>query len=232
MVGLTVLRLDNIMFKDKGFEVIRNAISQDLVEHLVTLIDFQKNECYRHKRPTEMHPYPWRDTQIEKCFAAYSPPYGDSVLKNLRGQLSEVTGTTLLECYSYARIYFKGASMVKHIDRPSCEISATLALKKVKDWPIFIRDRDRNEYGINLNPGDIMVYRGNILPHWRNELEEEYHYQMFLHYVNKHGPYADTNEYDGRDSLGSHHVVRETIISTDTIDEEMMLLQMELADEQ
>ena len=220
------------MFKDKGFQVIRNAVSTDLVDHLITMMEFHKTESYRNKRPTEMHPYPWRDTQIEKCFATYSPPYADSVLKNLRGQLSEVTNTELLECYSYARIYYKGADMVKHVDRPSCEISATLALKKVKDWPIFIRDEDDNDYSIKLNPGDLMVYRGNCLAHWREELEEDYHYQMFLHYVDKNGPYAEENEYDGRDALGSNNRIRDAVFGSLETNERLIKLQLEIAEDE
>ena len=37
-----------------------------------------------------------------------------------------------------------------------------------------------------LNPGDMLVYKGNILEHWRDEFTGDHCVQAFLHYNNLH----------------------------------------------
>ena len=54
---------------------------------------------------------------------------------------------------------------------------------------------------VNLEPGDMLIYKGCDLFHWREKFEGEHHLQAFLHYNDKNGPYGD-NLYDGRENLG------------------------------
>jgi hypothetical protein len=58
---------------------------------------------------------------------------------------------------------------------------------------------------VSLKPGDLVIYRGCDLSHWREEVnatnEDSWHVQGFFHYVDKSGPYADY-KFDKRDSIG------------------------------
>jgi hypothetical protein len=56
-----------------------------------------------------------------------------------------------------------------------------------------------------LQPGDLVIYRGCDLEHWREPFnindENAWHVQGFFHYVDKNGPYKHY-KYDQRTSLG------------------------------
>ena len=60
--------------------------------------------------------------------------------------------------------------------------------------------------GIVLEPGDMVIYKGMDLEHWRNTFDikddDAWHVQGFFHYVNKKGSCAEW-KWDKRDSIGS-----------------------------
>jgi hypothetical protein len=97
----------------------------------------------------------------------------------------------------------------------SCEISTTLNLGG-DPWPIYLSPKENvgipdgktitassNVKGIkvNLKPGDMLIYKGMELEHWREPFEEENCAQVFLHYneVSKEGK---LNMFDKRPHLG------------------------------
>ena len=61
----------------------------------------------------------------------------ETLLQQIKPLMEIETQTSLIETYSYARIYKKGDELKRHKDRPSCEISTTLNLGG-EPWPIFI----------------------------------------------------------------------------------------------
>ena len=69
-------------------------------------------------------------------------------------------------------------------------------------WPIFIETKEGRELPIELNRGDIMVYKGADLPHWREPFRDDWQAQAFLHFVRKGGPY-ESFRYDTRPRLGA-----------------------------
>ena len=131
--------------------------------------------------------------------------------------MKQHTDLDLITTYSYARAYKKGDILKRHKDRPSCEISTTLHLG-CDPWSIFIdgtgADNVINEYknihkpnapkGIKvlLEVGDMLVYSGCELEHWREPLEGDMCGQVFLHYNHVHGPFAEKNRFDKRPMLG------------------------------
>ena len=48
--------------------------------------------------------------------------------------------------------------------------------------------------------GDMVIYKGCELEHWREPFEGNNHAQVFLHYNIKNGRY--NNKFDGREVLG------------------------------
>lgn len=116
----------------------------------------------------------------------YKDPLMEVILKNKKKILEKETNIKLLETYSFWRCYTFGAELTKHKDRPSCEISVTVSLGSDKeDWPIFM-----GEDKLILKPGDGVIYNGCEVEHWREPYDGDYHMQVFLHYVDKDGPYA------------------------------------------
>ena len=51
-----------------------------------------------------------------------------------------------------------------------------------------------------MKPGDMLIYRGDVVEHWREPLWGNNHAQVFLHYNEKEGQY--NIPYDGRPLLG------------------------------
>lgn len=136
----------------------------------------------------------WGDGQVDNCFSVYADPAFEVVLADLKQVIEHHFNMKLVETYSYARLYQKGAELKKHFDRPSCKYSATLNLGG-DPWPIYL---DGTE--VNLEPGDILIYDGVNQEHWRNQFQGQFCGQVFLHYNDAKDPSA--NAYDGREYLG------------------------------
>lgn len=105
-------------------------------------------------------------------------------------EVSTIVGEEVLPTYTYARWQTKGHDLPRHRDRPSCEISLSLNLKKDIDWGFWIQKPTGEEIEINFNPGDAILYLGCQADHWRNPFKGEEHVQVFLHYVRANGPKA------------------------------------------
>jgi len=126
----------------------------------------------------------------------YAEPLFEILLELKKPIIEKITSLKLFSTYSYWRMYTYGADLPKHTDRPSCEISATVHLSGTSDnFPIYMDGE-----AIHTKPGDAIIYKGIELPHWRNELEDDFQCQVFLHYVDQNGLYKDY-KYDKRKSI-------------------------------
>ena len=119
---------------------------------------------------------------------SYKDPLMQVFLKDKKKILEKNTNLQLHEGYTYWRCYTYGSELKKHKDRRSCEISVTLFIGSdgKHEWPIYMGGKK-----INLKPGDGVIYKGCEVEHWREPYEGDYHAQVFLHYVDANGKYAD-----------------------------------------
>tara|TARA_Y100000004_G_C8954616_1_gene430194 strand:- start:2271 stop:3029 length:759 start_codon:yes stop_codon:yes gene_type:complete len=151
------------------------------------------------------------DPQATGDYSKYGDLIFDTLLYALNYKMNLYTGIDLVPTYSYHRLYTKGTELKKHSDRPSCEISTTLCLgfdnsnldkSKYENymWPLYVKEKDGTELPINLRPGDMLIYKGCELEHWREPFIGNNHAQVFLHYNDKKGPH--NIKYDGRPFLG------------------------------
>lgn len=153
------------------------------------------------------------DTQALGSYSKYGEPIFDALLSMITPHLEFFTGLKLNPSYTYHRLYKNNAELKRHKDRPSCEISVTLCVgfdnnnleNKNFNWPIYVGPKNgkENETGVPvyLNPGDILIYKGCDLEHWRDPFIGNNHAQIFLHYAEK----SVKNENilnDGRPLLG------------------------------
>lgn len=147
----------------------------------------------------------FKDEQCPLSDSIYGDPEFDNLLDKLAQPIGEHIGLKLLPTYTYARIYRKGEVLKNHRDRPSCEISGTMTLgyDGTSVWPIYFGSNPDDTVGkrIDLGIGDLLMYRGEELPHWRPEFKGEWQIQVFFHYVNADGPHKDYI-YDQRPQLG------------------------------
>jgi alkylated DNA repair dioxygenase AlkB len=131
------------------------------------------------------------DEQVAGTPALYSEPRMEELLVSLLPRIEEASGLSLYPTCSYLRIYKRGDVLARHTDRPACEISISLNLGYEADspWPFCIEGPD-GVSSVHMQPGDAVLYRGTECVHWRDAFSGEQAAQVFLHYVDRHGPHA------------------------------------------
>jgi hypothetical protein len=210
-------------FKKNKYKLIKNSISKELCNFIYNYFTLKKNAVsymYSNNIITNDKLFNlllgcWKDTQISNVYCHYSDFAMETLLIKVLPTLMKETDLILTPTYSYARIYEKGSILKRHKDRLSCEISTTLNLGG-DPWPIYLEpdasqgdvDEKNGIYkpskskGVKviLEPGDMLVYRGNELEHWREEFTGNICVQVFLHYNNINGKF--NNKFDNRPMLG------------------------------
>ena len=158
----------------------------------------------------------WNDEQVPNTYSHYADIAMETLLLRTLPIMEKHTKLKLNPTYSYARIYKQGDVLKRHKDRFSCEISTTLNLGG-DSWPIYLEPKKNvgipdgkkitvstNNKGvkIDLSPGDMLVYRGMELEHWREEFQGKDCAQVFLHYNDQKSNDSDKNIFDKRPHLG------------------------------
>ena len=211
------------MFKKKKYTVIRQAISKDLASFVANYFLMKKQvydtcKASRYFSPFEtiIGYYDGEIEQIPNTYSQYANMAMETLLLKCLPGMEKATGLKLYPAYTYARIYKKGDILKRHKDRFSCEISTTMNLGG-DDWPIYLEPDPKkggvkpgqgyvsdNTKGIkvDLKPGDMLVYSGCELEHWREKFKGKECVQVFLHYNNRKTPGAKDNMFDKRPHLG------------------------------
>ena len=203
------MELDSKLFEENKYVVVKDAISKELANFVNDYFLMKRKVVEQMKFTKVISPYveylgTWNDEQIPGTYSHYADFAMETLLKKLKPLMEKVTNRKLYENYSYARIYKYGDMLRRHIDRFSCEISTTLNLGG-DPWPIYLDPTEGtgNEgVEVNLTPGDMLVYRGNILEHWRYAFTGNQCTQVFLHYNDVTTEGAEENKYDKRPFLG------------------------------
>ena len=210
-----------MIFQNKKYQVVKNAISYELANFIYNYFFLKRDAAYYLYQNNIVHDNgvwgTWNDKQVPNTYSIYADPVMETLMMKVRPKMQRETGLNLVPTYSYARLYKKGDILKRHKDRPSCEISTTLNLGG-DPWPIFIDgtgadnviNEERNLIKPNapegtkvlLEVGDMLVYSGCELEHWREPFEGDVCGQVFLHYNHVNGPFAEKNRFDKRPMLG------------------------------
>ena len=193
-------------FQNNKYQVIKNALPCELADFIFNYFLIKKNAVnflYQNKLhlPTVILGG-WEDPQIPNTYSCYGDFAMETLMVKMLPVMKKQTGLNLIPTYSYARVYKKGDELKKHKDRPSCEISTTLNLGG-DPWSIFVEGTE-----VSLEVGDMLVYSGCELEHWREPFEGDICGQVFLHYNHVDGPFSDKNKFDGRPMLGLPPIVK------------------------
>jgi hypothetical protein len=136
----------------------------------------------------------FRDNHIPTAASLAGSAWTDALLLDLRPKIEAIAECHLVPTYSYARLYFRGDGLIRHRDRDSCEISVSVHLGRVGgDGSLCFGAEDR----VEMDTGDGAVYLGCATDHWREPFAGYTMGQVFLHYVDRDGPYAQ-HGFDGR----------------------------------
>ena len=193
-------------FKKYGYVVIKNICNPN---DLKTKIEKSSGRIIYNKSLDQFYRGE-ADPQVPNSFSRYLyPPYKEYHNK-IRFILEDILSEKLYNTYYFDRIYHAGDSLLRHVDRESCEISISVQIgSNIKEpWPICINTLDGKEISINLENGWGILYMGNIVSHWRDTLKSKngvvkskilnalkiqdntYFHQVFFHYVRQNGYFA------------------------------------------
>jgi len=201
---------DDANFATDLYEVVRGAIPEQQLQHLDLEFELIRKLQYMANGQSEDNPFAFNDTQISNSFSYYSALPFEALSIQLQPLMEEITGKRLYPTYTYARIYYEGATMAIHKDRPSCEYSTTINISIDEEpWEIWFETLTGEKKAIYLYPGDLIVYKGDTLNHWRDAYKGKRQTQAFLHYVNKYGNYRDY-KWDHRPYIGTGANSRKT----------------------
>jgi len=199
------------MFKKNKYIIIRKAIDKDLALFIYNYFLMQKqvyDTCMQHRyfSPYEniIGHYEGLDEQIPHTYSQYSNIAMETLMLKCQPIMEKSTGLKLQPSYTYARIYKKGDELKRHKDRFSCEISTTMNLGG-DNWDIYLEPSGKEGLKgikVSLKPGDMLVYSGCELEHWREKFKGNECCQVFLHYNNKKTKGSELNLFDKRPHLG------------------------------
>tara|TARA_R100001530_G_scaffold133089_1_gene106082 strand:- start:974 stop:1612 length:639 start_codon:yes stop_codon:yes gene_type:complete len=197
-------------FKKNKYKIIKDAVPKDIATFVYNyfllkrqvLTTFQSN---KYISPFTQDWGTFEDPQAPNSYSHYSDVATETLLLFAQSFIEKETGLNLLPNYSYARIYKDGDVLERHKDRFSCEVSCTLHLGGDTSWPIYLEPsgkRDKKGTAVIQKPGDILIYMGGEMEHWREAYTGKDYCQAFLHYNNANTPQSADNIYDSRPHLG------------------------------
>jgi hypothetical protein len=211
-----------VNFELNKYKIIKKAISLEKAKFASDYLLLKSNVIkylYSNKIIEEQNMLgTFKDTQAPNVYSIYADTLMEVFLNDLLPLVEKKTNLKLYPTYSYSRVYENGSDLKRHKDRPSCEISTTLNLGGDL-WPIYLSPNENvgipesdggkqgiiltsNAKGIEivLEPGDMLIYAGCELEHWRETFRGKYCTQVFLHYnrVTK----SNENLFDQRPMLG------------------------------
>jgi len=209
-------------FKRKKYLVIKKVITRDMANFIYGYFIMKQRVVKKFLDDRYISPFEnawgiWTDEQVPNTYSHYADLAMEALLEKVKPRMEKETKLKLIPTYSYARIYKKGDKLRRHKDRFSCEISTTLHLGG-DPWSIFLDPTGGNfvidekkeihkpnapkGIKIDLKPGDMLIYSGCELEHWREAFQGINCCQVFLHYNQVNSPGAVENRFDRRPFLG------------------------------
>ena len=187
-------------FKKNKYAVLKKAISKELADFVYKYFQNKRNVASvlfdtKHISPFTQHFGVWTDSQVPNTYSNYA----DIVMETLLVEVKPV-----MEKHTKLKLYKHGDILARHKDRHACEISTTLNLGG-DPWPIYLDPTGkRGQAGIkvDLKPGDMLIYSGCELEHWRDEFKGDNCGQVFLHYNKANTKNAEENYLDKRPLVG------------------------------
>ena len=196
-------------FKKNKYQVIKGAVSKELADFCYQYFLNKRavaEHLFKEKYISQFTEYfgVWNDQQVPETYSHYADIVMETLLQKVKPIMEKESGVKLIETYSYARIYKKGDELKRHKDRYSCEISTTMYLGG-DEWSIFLEpsgEEGKDGVEVKLETGDMLMYRGCELEHWREPFKGKNCGQVFLHYNDASSENAEKNKFDTKPLLG------------------------------
>jgi len=174
------------MFKKDKYCIIRQAISKDLAAFIANYFSIKKQVYDTCRQARFISPYEvllgnyeGADGQIPHTYSNYADIAMETLMLKCQPIMEKTTGLKLNPAYT---LNLAGDPWALYL-----EPSGKEGMKGIK---------------VDLKPGDMLVYSGCELEHWRNKFNGTECIQVFLHYNNRKTPGAKDNIFDKRPHLG------------------------------
>jgi hypothetical protein len=171
-------------FERNRYVVVREFVTQQL------------RDVYRHYVGDQIAAGTFGfDDGVAARWFRYKDPLSQALSLASLPAVEEMTGLALLPTYSYTVVYPPGSNLPAHRDRPACEVSASLTLdnregdQRCGPWGFWLRHGD-HEVEVLLDPGDLVLYRGCEMEHFRHALPPgRSNASVLMHFVEANGPH-------------------------------------------
>lgn len=124
-----------------------------------------------------------RDTQVARRVNMHNAALFRVIHRQLTALVAQVVTEAIKPSYCYLSKYEPGAVLEKHVDRPQCRWNASVQFARTdKIWPIYV-ERNGESIEILADLGEVVIYQGSELPHWRDALPMGTATICFFHFV-------------------------------------------------
>lgn len=171
-------------FRDYGYLYFKNILSEEEQLRFASIMMVLKedNRLLFEGKDAQGNPSQY----YNNSFGGNHPEF-ESALIRIQPRIEEELGIKLKPKNSFARIYYNGGTLSKHVDREGLEytLSITLFSNLDNDWPLCCIDKKENQVEIPIQPGDGAIMLGTKLTHWREPLvcnDDQFVIQLFMHW--------------------------------------------------
>lgn len=182
-------------FKELGYTSISNFIDAKTCEDFAKEMFFLKNSNKLSPEKRKQMAYQG-DEKSNDLGDVFSYGHGgvekfNSYLKFISNNLADQIGVKWKDSHCYARIYYNGAILGKHVDRKGLDytLSVNVFSTLKKDWPLYCIDKNGNQIAAGTGScntvGEGVLILGTKLVHWREPLicaPDECCVQLFFHW--------------------------------------------------
>lgn len=148
---------------------------------------------------------------LDHVHREYGDPLMEMWLEKLTPLIAQTLRCAVWPTLSFYYVYHHGNQLQKHTDRSSCQWVASLCIgadpefqQTQQTWPLVLNIGGENT-PISLQYGDILLFKGYEIPHWREAFTGQWFVSAIFAFVEQAGPYA-FQKYDQRAGLGKPHV--------------------------
>jgi len=197
------MRIENMTeqehFSKYGYVIVRNMISEELTKFIADEFTMVR-DVYHHVNNVPLEDTTrFGDSTVKHAFCYYAPLCFEILYPRIMPRCEAILNKKLFPSFSYARILYKDAKMEKHVDRASTTINTTIIFENDPEpYDFWLTDLEDNDVALKLNAGDMCLFDGGKLNHWRDTYTGNKCIQASLGFANE-----EINMYDGRKMLGA-----------------------------
>ena len=187
----------------ENYIIIKQLVSPDICQLLADYAKFN----------AKIKPYVLKsDDPISGVHRKYGDMLMETLLEKLTPLIEKATGLELWPTLSFYYTYQQGHKFKAHKDRSSLQYVAGLCVgadeeykkNNATSWPLIFNIHGK-AHPVELDYGDMVIFRGHEIEHWREVFNGQWFVSAIFGYVDKNGPFA-FQKYDQRKTLGKPHV--------------------------